>query len=1148
MVKKLRLSDVSKRICLFGIIIVLGGILPGKTIAQQLQMNNVASEFHKTTLASIQEMFYKTRFEKRISLELEELSLKQALREVASVTGMKLTYRGDIIPDKKVTLMSKSIAISDALDHMLAETGLDYQFSQEGYLLIKSAETITESTVYVQSISGVIVDAMDGTPIPAVNVVVVGSEESMGGVIGTTTNVDGEFELDVPDDLNTLLITSIGYVEQRVDINGETSFTIELVRATELLDDIVVVGYGMQRQERVTGSISSVRSDELDEQPISDLSTALQGRASGVEIVRSGGDPGASGAIRIRGTGTVNNADPLIVIDGMPSDLRSLNNINSDNVQSIDVLKDASSAAIYGNRAANGVILVTTKSGQLDQPLQVKFNSSIGFSQPVNTIDVLDAPTLAQLKSERYTNDGIPVNPIWQDPQYQTQRTDWQDELLGTGTIQDYSLSLQGGNSTSSFYVSGNYMDEQGMMESSYFDRYGLKINSTHNVSEKLNIRQNLTLSRTSGNTLNTQSAQTGVLWSAIRFHPGLPVKYDDGTYSSSQISGEFGDINNPIFTVEQDSDSESEYRRILGNVQAEYNILPGLSARGNLGLDYSLQDFYTYNIIIDGQIRARSRNSLDRRFTENRSILTEAFLDYSNSIGENHDIDALGGIVLEKFQGETFRANRLDFTDESESQRVLDAGNTINLADGTTFEDALLSYLGRVNYAYADKYLLTASLRYDGSSRFSSDNRWGLFPAFSAGWRISEESFFDGLRSTINNMRLTAGWGRSGNQSIARNQFLGLYGQNSQYSFNGVQVRGISQTRIPNRDISWETVEMLNFGLHTRWLNDRVNATIEYFVKDSKDVLLAPPILGTLGTATVPDVNVGEIRNKGFEIEIGYSGVVGEFNYNVTGNASFIKNEVTNLNDDFLSSRRYGRPNAEISRTFEGEPIATFYGWKTDGLYQNQQEIDSDPNISNDSRQDIIQPGDVRFLDLNGDGQITGEDRAILGSPHPDMTYGLSVTSGYKNFSLNLHFAGAAGVEIYNADRMQGLDPTYPFNMYAEVENRWNGQGTSNSIPRMTTLRDNQNHRTSDLFIENGNYLRLKSLTLGYEMPAEVNSFLGTRGLRLYVTGINVFTVTPYSGIDPELGYTDGNLQRNVDFAQYPQPRTWTFGLTIDF
>lgn len=1133
---------------LLGIMIVLGVILPGKSLAVQVQMNNSATELHKTTLASIQEMFYKTRFEKRISLELNETFLKQALREVASATGMKLTYRDDIIPDKKVTLMSKSIAISDALDQMLSGTGLDYQFSEEGYLLIKSAEPVTETAFYVQSISGVIVDAMDGTPIPAVNVVAVGSEESAGGVIGTTTNVDGEFELDVPDDLNTLLITSIGYVEQRVDINGEINFTIELERATELLDDVVIVGYGMQRQERVTGSISSVRSEELQDQPVTDLSTALQGRASGVEIVRSGGDPGAAGAIRIRGTGTVNNADPLIVIDGMPSDMRSLNNISSDNVESIDVLKDASSAAIYGNRAANGVIIVTTKKGQLNQDLQVRFNSSVGFSTPVNTINVLDAPTLAELKRERYINDGIPVNPIWENPEYQTQRTNWQDELLGVGTIQDYNLSVQGGNSTSTFFVAGNFTDEQGMMKSSYFDRYSMKINSSHNVSDRLSIRQNLTLSKTSGNTLNTQSAQLGVLWSAIRFHPGLPVQYDDGSYSSSQISGEFGDINNPIFTVEEDSDANNDRRRVLGNVEAEMDIIDGVSIRGNIGLDYQLNDFYTYNIIIDDQIRAQSRNSLQREYGENTNVLSELILNFNQFIGDSHNIDGLAGVVLEKSSGDSFLASRQDFADESESQRVLDAGNTVFLANGSKWEDGLLSYLGRLNYSYNDKYLLTGSIRYDGSSRFSPDNRWGIFPAFSAGWRISEENFFRPLRSVINNLRLTAGWGRSGNQSIARYQYLGLYSQNAQYSFDGAQIRGISQTRIPNRDIAWETVEMVNFGIHSRLMDDRVNATIEYFVRDSKDVLLAPPILGTLGTATVPDINVGEIRNNGLEVQLGYTGNVGELNFNVTGNASIIRNKVTNLNNDFLSSRTYGRPNQEIARTFEGHPIATFYGWETDGLYQNQQEIDSDSNIANDSRKSNIQPGDVRFMDLNGDGRITSDDRTILGSPHPDLTYGLTVSSGYKNFSLNLHFAGAAGVEIFNADRMQGLDPTYPFNMYAEVENRWNGEGTSNSIPRMTTLRENLNHRASDLFIESGNYFRLKTMTLGYELPASLNGFVGTSSIRVYTTGVNVFTLTPYSGIDPELGYTDGNLQRNVDYAQYPQPRSWTFGISIDF
>ena len=1116
------------------------------TVQMQPKLSNQDQFF--SNMVAMQNMFYKTDIREEINLNLINIPLLNALHEVAAQTGMKLTLRGDIIPDIDVTLVEEGIWVSDALDKILTNTGLDFRFSQEGYLLIVRKEVEKDTTLAQETVSGIVRDATDGTPIPAATIVVQGSEELTGSLIGTNTNPNGEFEINVPEGLTALVITSVGYLNQTVEIGSSTVIIIELDRAVEMLDDIVVVGYGMQRQERVTGSIASVRAEQLENQPITNLSTALQGQASGVEIVRGGGAPGTGGAIRIRGTGTVNNANPLIVIDGMPTDLQSLNNINSDDVESIDILKDASAAAVYGNRAANGVIIVTTRRGRFDQDLQVRFNSSIGFSNPINTIDVLDAPTLAMLKRERYINDGLPINPIWEDQTYQVQRTNWQDELLGRGSIQDYNLSIQGGTRNSSFYISGNYADEQGMMKSSFFDRYGLKINSAHRIGNRINLRQNLSLTRTNGNTLQTLSAQTGVLWSAIRFHPGLPVQWEDGSYGSSQISGEFGDINNPIFTVEQDSDSNTERRRMLGNVEAEIDLIEGFSLRGNVGVDYYVDDFYEFFPIINQQIRARSQNQLSRSFNEGASVSSEIFLHFRRTIAQDHDVDGLAGIVRETFRGENFSAARRDFADESETQRVLNSGSTIFGAGGTTVEDALLSYLARMNYAYANKYLLSASIRYDGSSRFAPDNRWGVFPAVSAGWRISEESFFENLRPLISNMRITAGWGRSGNQSIARHQFLGLYAQNAQYSFQGAQIRGISQTRIPNRSISWETVEMINIGVHTRWYDDRVNASVEYFIRDSKDVLLAPPILAVLGTATVPDVNVGEIRNSGLEIELGYSGQIGQLNFSVSGNASFIRNEVTNLNNDFLSSVTYGRPNQEIARTFEGHPIATFYGWRTSGIYQNQQEIDSDPNIANDPRRSLIRPGDVRFLDLNGDGMITADDREILGSPHPDMVYGLSVSSGYRNFNLNLHFVGAAGVDIFNADRMQGLDPTYPFNMYAEAINRWNGEGTSNSIPRMTTLRNNLNHRASDLFIESGNYFRLKSFTLGYTLPTSVTEVVGLRGVRFYVTGINVFTITPYSGIDPELGYTDGNLQRNVDYAQYPQPRTWTFGTIIDF
>jgi len=974
---------------------------------------------------------------------------------------------------------------------------------------------------------------------PGVNILIKGT------TIGTSTSVDGRYELEPPSLNDTLVVSFLGYERQEVPINGRSVIDISMSPDVEALEDIVVIGYGAKEQEKVTGSISSVPAESLENIPIQDLTTALQGRAAGVEIVRNGGDPGAAGAIRIRGLGTVNNSDPLIVIDGMPSDLSSLNNINSDDIKSVEILKDASSAAIYGNRAANGVVLVTTKRGNFDQDIQLSFNSSVGVSTPRNTLDVLEAPELAMLKRERFINDGIPVNPIWEDPQFQVQRTDWQDELLNKSFIQDYSLSVQGGSENSSFFVSGNFSDEQGLMESTFFDRAGLKINTDHKIlSGRLRIKQNLSLSRTNRNTVNTSSAQSGVLWSAIRFHPGLPVKLDDGSFSSSQISSEFGDINNPIFTVEKDSDSNNEMNRVLGNVQAEFDILPGLSLRSNVGLDWVNQESSSFNIIIDDQIRQRSRNSLNIGISENTSVLSEFFLNFDTSVSENFNIDGVGGVVVEKTRGDNVFARRQDFASEDPSQRVLEAGSTINEADGTRFEDALVSYVGRVNLDYDDKYLLTSSIRYDGSSRFSSDNRWGVFPAFSAGWRISEEDFFRKFNSVVNSLRFTAGWGRTGNQNVARNQFLGLFGQNSQFSFQGVQVRGINQTRIPNEDITWETVETLNFGLHSSLFNNQVEFNFEYFDRDSKDVLLAPPLLGVQGTASVPDVNVGRIENKGVELILGYTKNINErLSLNVTGNATFINNKVIELNTDFLDSDNFGRQNQEVARTFEGSPIGTFFGWKTDGLYQNQQEINSDPNIANDSRKTSIQPGDVRFIDLNGDGQITSADRTILGSPQPDVTFGFTINSSYKNFNLNMHFAGAAGHQLFNADRMQGLDPTFPFNMYAETINRWNGEGTSNSIPRMTTFRNNQNHRSSDLWIESGNFLRMKTLSLSYTLPQDL---MGTREIRVFTTAENLLTITSYSGIDPELGFTDGNLQRGVDFAQFPQPKTWTFGVNV--
>ncbi|MEK6479012.1 TonB-dependent receptor [Catalinimonas sp. 4WD22] len=992
-----------------------------------------------------------------------------------------------------------------------------------------------------QTIQGKVTDVSGGDPIPGANIVVKGTNT------GTVTDADGFYRINVPANNNTLIYSFIGYEAQEVDINGRSEINVSLSEGVTSLSEVVVVGYGTQQRKDVTGAVSSVKGNQIQNLPVSGASQALQGRAAGVNVVRNGGAPGDGGSIRIRGTGTVNNADPLVIIDGFPAG--GINDVNPNDIESIEVLKDASASAIYGTRAANGVVIITTKRGDFGEQLSFSVNGYTGVSNAVNTIDVLDAPTLAQLKRERYSNDGNPIDPIWEDPQYQTQLTNWQDELLGTGTVNNIDVSLRGGGENSSFLISGGYFDDQGMIKNSYFRRLSLRLNSDHTVGERLRIGQSLQITSQTGSGVNTTSAQTGVLWSAIRFHPGLPVRYEDGSWGSSQISGEFGDINNPIFTVTT-QDNETSRQRLLGNINGEFDITEGLSFKANFGLDATILDEYNFDIIIDEQIRQRSRNSLRRRYEENYSVLMEYFLNYNQIFAEKHTVNAVAGYTRQTFNVDGFSAQKLDFPDESDPQRYLDVGSTLDNIGGNRTEDALISWFGRANYNYDERYLLTATFRADGSSRFAEGNKWGYFPAFSAGWRISEESFFQ-TNGLISNLKLTAGWGQLGNQNVSRLQYLALISRGVRYSFGGNQIVGAAQSRIPNPNISWETAQMTNIGLEVGMLDNKLLANFNYFIKDTRDMLLAPPTIGSIGLAQVPDQNVGELRNQGLEIELGYNGSSGDLTYSFSANASFIKNEVTKLYDgNFLASTRYGRPNQEIARTFEGEPLATFYGWKTDGLYQTEQEIESDPNVVNDSRRTNgqIVPGDVRFVDLNGDGQINEEDRTILGSPHPNMVYGFNADFGYKGFDISLFFLGNAGVDIYNADRMQGLDPTYPFNMYAEVINRWNGPGTSNSIPRMTTNRNNLNHRTSDLFIESGDFLRLKNLVIGYTLPTSLTENVGISRARFFVTGQNVFTITNYSGMDPELGYIDGNLQLNVDYAQYPQARTWTVGANITF
>ncbi|MFX1705139.1 TonB-dependent receptor [Chitinophaga sp. CC14] len=1009
------------------------------------------------------------------------------------------------------------------------------------------------SAVFAQkTLTGKVTGAADGAPLPGVNVTVPGTAS------GASTDTKGNYTLSLPPGAKSVLFSFIGYEPQTVTIGEQTVINVSLAAATKGLGEVVVVGYGVQSRRDVTGTIASVKGSDIKNLPVSDAAQAIQGRVTGVDIVRSDAAPGSTPSIRIRGTGTINNSDPLIIIDGVPAG--GLADVSPNDIASMEILKDASSSAIYGTRAANGVVIITTKRGNYGEKLKASVNFYRGVSNTVRYIPLLTAPDLVKLKQERYTNDGVPIEPIWQDPYYATQRTDWQKALFGSGDITNADVSLRGGNSSSNYMLSAGYYNENGIITNSYFKRYSVRINSEHKLGKRLKVGENLQLTYKQNSGPDTYSSQTGLIFSALRFNPAIPVHNPDGSWGTSKASNELGDINNPVYTAET-TDTWTKNYRMLASVYAELEIMDGLTLRANYGFDGSMVNQFNFAPKVLDQTRARDHAELFNRSESYNNQLSEIFLTYNKVLANVHHLTVTGGYSQQTFNGSWNQAERWGFNDESKDQLVLSNGNDIHDAKGNYFNaNAIASGFIRGFYGFKDKYLLTVTFRADGSSRFAPDQRWGYFPAFSAGWRISDESFFKDNVKAVSNLKITGGWGQLGNQNVTEFQYLAQINKDRRYNFGETSYTGIWNSRLANPDITWEKAEMTNISLEAGFFQDKLTTTITWFNKNTNDMLVPAPEMDLHGTSAIPDRNLGQLNNKGWEIEVGYQGGNDKFHYNVSANASFIKNEVTKLYDpsSYIGSTPYGRQGQEISRTYVGQPLASYYGWKTDGIYQTADEINNDPNISKDPNKANIQPGDVRFLDTNGDNIVNDKDRVNLGSPNPKMVYGIQASAAYKGFDLSLSFAGVSGVKLYNADKMQGMDPNYPYNLYADALNRWHGAGTSNSVPRMTLGNANQNNRTSDRFVESGDYFSLRNASLGYTIPSKVWGRSGISDIHVYVAAQNLFMLTNYSGLTPQLGYSgssdgskgtsDGNRQRGVDVAAYPQARTFTFGATLNF
>ncbi|GHT49471.1 SusC/RagA family TonB-linked outer membrane protein [Bacteroidia bacterium] len=1005
------------------------------------------------------------------------------------------------------------------------------------------------------AVTGVVSDA-DG-PVIGASVVEKGNPGN-----GVATDMDGKYSLRVSPNA-TITVAYLGYTTQDVSVDGRTSINVTLVEGTSTLDEVVVVGYGVQRKRDLTGSISHVKGEEIKNVAVGGVGGAMVGKVSGVDFVTGGGAPGTGPALRIRGTGTFNSPDPLWVVDGVVGSPLS----NMNDVESVEILKDASASAIYGTRAANGVVLVTTKKGRNGEKVNVSVNAYTGVTNLAKRIDLLTAPEVATLRKEAYTinnstNDDY--RDFWNDPNWATQRTDWQDAYFDTGTIYNVDLSIKGGSEKSTFYTSFGYHKETGMISPTLSEHYNILLKSDHYIHKRVKIGQNFQYA------LGKGVVQQGSIRDVLRYSPAIPQINEEGivagVYDNGGSRAYLGDINNPILYVQNGQDKSELNHGLSGIVTLDIELAQGLFIKGNYRASASItkkREFYP--AIAGNQPFPRADNgvSLSRRYEDGYGVLAETYATWFKEFGQ-HTVNLSGGYTAEKGGwGENFSAGRAGYADESFDQLTLSNGQTVTGAGGEfNNEWSLSSWFGRAFYSFDNKYLLTLTGRADGSSKFPKGNRWGFFPAFSAGWRVTEESFMQDV-DFLSNLKLTGGWGSLGNQAIGDFEYLSTIkkgaGSYFDYNFGGNQTSGSSLNHLGNHALTWERTNMTNLALEAGFLKNRLNATITYFDKNTEGMLLATVEVGTMGTLEIPKSNLGEVNNHGVELEFSYADrVAGDFTYAANLNLTFIRNKVTKLyggefdKTRYIAGDKYGNAELVIARTFAGDPMGSFYGHKTNGIYQNRSEIDTDPYLRNESadKRASIQPGDVRFVDINDDGKVDDDkDRTNLGNPNPDAIIGFNGNLGYKGIDFSFNVTANLGFEIYNATRMDGLSSNFAYNMYADQMGRWHGEGTSNTLPRMLMAggaNANDNYRISDLFVENGNYLMLRNLTLGYTLPKNIMNKIGVGSLRVYVTGQNLLVLTNYSGFSPELGFSDQG--RGVDVGNYPITRVFTGGITVDF
>ncbi|PEN05026.1 SusC/RagA family TonB-linked outer membrane protein [Longimonas halophila] len=992
------------------------------------------------------------------------------------------------------------------------------------------------------TITGTVTDSETGEALPGANVVVPNSP------IGTSTGVDGTYSLSIEPGTYTLRASFVGYsasTEEDVTVTEGETVELDFALATGTsLDEIVVVGYGEQERGELTTSISSISEDDLANRSLTDPTEALQGTIPGLVVTQNSGSPGQGFSVRIRGIASPGNNDPLYVVDGLPLPDRP-DYLNPNDIASIDVIKDAAGAAIYGTQGANGVILITTKKGQAGET-RVSFNAQYGASEVPGQLDMAEAAEYATLRNEAAIN--ADQAPVYENPTaLRGQSTNWQDEIFQTGTFQKYSLGVSGGGDGFSFRVSGDFTDETGIVKTSDFRQINFRINTEYTSESGLfTVGENLSIGRDFRNTVPEGNDVSNFLIQTLQFSPAQPVRDPSLNTTDNYTFSRFGNnANNPVAVLDFNN-SEDRATRLAGNVFADLMPIDGLTLRSDFGLDLRYGDNYSFTPTYEVSPTFRNTiNGVNRYSDQRTSLIWTNTAEYSRVFGEQHDVTVLGGTSAEWNTYEFVSAGAQVLPSEDPSLRYLDQADGSQSAGGNLEQSRLLSYFSRLNYSYGGRYLATIVARYDGSTRFGENKRFGFFPSFSAAWRLSEEDFMDDVE-WVNDLKVRGGYGINGNDAIDDFAFLTTIETFPAYILGeGNFTPGATLGGAGNPDLQWEESRQTSFGLDATLL-DRLSVNAEYYVKNTSDLLLVVPQLSTSGAQRDGQVqNAGDIQNSGFELALSWSDTAldGDLTYDVGANIATVSNEVKSLGASTGIDRGSYR-QGNITRTVVGQPIGSFYGYVTDGLFQTQEEVDEHAFQSGGTA-----PGDIRFRDLNDDGVINDDDRTFIGNPFPDFTYGINGRVAFRGFDLSVLLQGVSGNELFAAYEYYTLGSGI-FNLEEDALDRWTGPGTSTDMPRLTVSDPNLNTRISDRYVRDGSYLRLKNVTFGYTVPDRLFDAVGAsvRSARVFVSGQNLLTLTGYEGFDPEIGERNGVLDRGIDRGVYPQSRTVTVGLDFQF